>query len=74
MTTIKTKSAPKKPGEVQSLSVEKANNGYIVHVYRKPPRQSGDKQCCGPYCDPECKVFANTAEVGKYFDEVFGSK
>jgi hypothetical protein len=73
MTTIKTKSAPKKPGEVQSISVEKADNGYIVHVYRKPPRQSGDKQFQA-YREPECKVFASSAEVGKYFDEVFGSK
>lgn len=59
--------------EVESLRIEKLDNGYIVDVHFKPPKpKKGKDSCCMPYEGPKRKVFTDVAEIGAFVKEVFG--
>ncbi len=74
-TTVKSSGPTVQPGEVSSIHIKPADNGFSVSVERRPPKRSGtsSKQPMGYYDYEERvsnKVFANEDSLIEFLREI----
>jgi hypothetical protein len=61
------------PGdEVESIRIERAENGYIADVCMKPKPHKANE--CMSWEPPKRRLFTDVAEIGAYVKEMFGDK
>lgn len=56
-------------GEVESINIRRAENGYTCNVYRKPAKEDKGDICCSSSKD---MVFQDIDGLKAYLDDVIG--